>query len=189
MPIDQARQIIAGLPPFVTPVGLFVDADVETIRRTAMELGLSSVQLHGSEAPVQVKALAPLTVVKAIRVERGGFQQALSTWREAIAMHKMTNLTGLVLETAGTDAPGGTGITNDWETILMAQKAGAFEELPAIIVAGGLTPETVASVVRMIRPYAVDVSTGVEETRGRKSETKIREFVQAVRDADFAALP
>jgi phosphoribosylanthranilate isomerase len=182
--MDRAKQIIAHLPPFVTTVGLFVDADVQVVRQTAAELGLSHVQLHGTETPQQVKALAPLTVVKAIRVERGVFHQTLSTWQDAIAKHNITNLAGFVLETARTDAPGGTGVGNDWETIQTAQERGAFAEMPKVVIAGGLTPETVGNVVRRIRPYAVDVSSGVEESRGRKSEEKMRAFVQAVRDAD-----
>jgi phosphoribosylanthranilate isomerase len=182
--MDRAKQIIANLPPFVTPVGLFVDADVETVRQTAQQLGLAHIQLHGSEEPEQVAALAPLTVIKAVRVERGTFQQTLDTWRQAIAAHNITNLPGFVLETGGTAAPGGTGVANDWETVQMAQEVGAFDNMPKIIAAGGLTPETVGSIVRTIRPYAVDVSTGVEESRGRKSEEKVLAFVKAVRDAD-----
>jgi phosphoribosylanthranilate isomerase len=123
-------------------------------------------------------------VIKAVRVERGRFVQTLDTWREAIRSVPLTNLAGFVLETPNTAAPGGTGVPNDWETVVEAQRAGASEGLPALIAAGGLAPESVGAVVRAIRPYAVDVSSGVEETRGRKSEEKVRAFVQAVREVD-----
>jgi phosphoribosylanthranilate isomerase len=182
--IDRAREILGVLPPFVTPVGLFVGAAVETVRETARQLGLRHVQLHGDETPEQVKGLSPLIVVKAIRVERDRFAGLLEVWRAAVRSLNITNLAGFVLETAGTDRPGGTGIANDWEAVQEAQRAGAFNGLPAIIAAGGLTPESVGAVVRAIRPYAVDVSSGVEASKGYKSDEKVRAFIKAVRDAD-----
>jgi phosphoribosylanthranilate isomerase len=94
------------------------------------------------------------------------------------------NLAGFVLETAATQAPGGTGVPNDWGAVLAARRAGAFDGLPPVIAAGGLDAHSVGDVVGAIRPYAVDVSSGVEETRGCKSATKVRDFVQAVRLAD-----
>jgi len=184
--VEAAREILAALPPFVTPVGLFVDASVDLVLGTAGALGLRHVQLHGHEAPDQVKALQPLTVVKAIRVERDRFGRTLSDWREAIRSLGLSNLAGFVLETAGTGQPGGTGVANDWETVRAAQAAGGFDGLPAIIAAGGLTPETVAAVMREVRPYAVDVSSGVEETRGCKSASRVETFIRAVREADAA---
>ena len=96
----------------------------------------------------------------------------------------MRNLKGFVLETSGTGQPGGTGVANDWAAVALHQSRGAFERLPPIIAAGGLTPESVGRVVREVRPWAVDVSSGVEESRGVKSEAKIRAFVAAVRDAE-----
>ena len=182
--VDRAREILAVLPPFVTAVGLFVDASTESILAIARELGLRHVQLHGVEAPEQVRALAPLTVIKSVRVERERFAKTLDGWRAAMRGMPLTNLAGFVLETPNTAAPGGTGIPNDWETVVEALRAGAFEGLPALIAAGGLDPQSVPGVVRAVRPYAVDVSSGVEEMRGCKSEAKVRAFVHAVREAD-----
>jgi phosphoribosylanthranilate isomerase len=182
--VERAREILALLPPFVTPVGLFVDQSPESVLRTAREIGLRHVQLHGDESPDVIAAVAPLRVIKAIKVERGRFEETLNSWRAAIRNHKLANLAGFVLETAGTAKPGGTGVANDWETVAAAQRAGAFDGLPAIIAAGGLRPETVGNLVATVRPYAVDVSSGVEETLGKKSETKLRAFVEAVRNAD-----
>ena len=184
--VDTAREILGALPPFVTPVGLFVDAPVETVLGTARELGLRHVQLHGRETPEQVKALAPLIVVKAVCVERERFGETLRTWGRAIGSLGLTNLAGFVLETAGTGQPGGTGVANDWDAVRAAQAAGEFDGLPAVIAAGGLTPESVGAVVRDVRPYAVDVSSGVEESRGRKSAERVAAFVRAVREADGA---
>ena len=183
--VARAREILAALPPFVTPVGLFVDAPTETILHTADELGLRHIQLHGHETPDHVKALLPLTVIKAVRVERDLFAQTLDGWRKAIRETPLPNLAGFVLETPNTAAPGGTGVPNDWSTILAAQQAGAFANLPPIIAAGGLDPQSVGEIVRTVRPYAVDVSSGIEETRGVKSAARVRAFVDAVRAADL----
>jgi len=182
--LDRAREILAALPAFVTPVGLFVDAEARTIRDTANAIGLRHVQLNGNESPEHVAALAPLVVIKALRVERDKFGRTLGKWREGVESLRLTNLQGVVLETAGTGRAGGTGVANDWETVRRHIKSGDFAGLPPVIAAGGLTPETVAAVVRDIRPWAVDVSSGVEDAPGRKSADRIRSFVAAVRTAD-----
>ena len=185
--LDRAREILAALPPFVTPVGLFVDASLGTVLDTVRDLGLRHVQLHGHEPPKMVRGLRPLTVIKAVTVERERFADTLATWRQAIASLALKNLAGLVLETAGTGQAGGSGVANDWATVRAAQAAGAFDGLPPIIAAGGLTPESVGGIVREIRPYAVDVSSGVEEARCQKSAARMEAFVRAVRDADAPA--
>jgi phosphoribosylanthranilate isomerase len=180
---ERAREILAVLPPFVTPVGLFVNEPAEDVRNAARAIGLRHVQLNGDEPPKMVAAVAPLVVIKAIKVERDRFGETLNLWRTAIRDLKLTNLAGFVLETAGTGKPGGSGVANDWETVVAAQRSGAFEGLPAIIAAGGLRPETVGEVVRTVRPFAVDVSSGVEDSLREKSEAKVRAFVEAVREA------
>jgi len=182
--MDRARQILSVLPPFVTPVGLFVDAAAEHVREVAANLGLRHVQLHGQESPERVAALDPLVVIKAIRVERGAFADTIARWKAALRSRRLNNLSGLVLETAGTAQAGGTGIANDWATVRRHRAAGDFVGLPAIIAAGGLTPDTVAAVVRDVRPWAVDVSSGVEDAPGRKSVVRVRAFVAAGRSAD-----
>lgn len=182
--LDRAREILAALPPFVTAVGLFVDAPVDKVLSTARRLGLRHVQLHGHEPPEIVRALQPLTVIKAIPVERNRFRATLQAWRDAITSLALTNLAGLVLETAGAGQAGGTGVANDWDAVHSAREAGNFEGLPAVIAAGGLTPESVGGVARAVRPYAVDVSSSVEASRGVKSPERVAAFVAAVREAD-----
>ncbi len=184
--LDTARAILAALPPFVTPVGLFVDAASQHIREVCAALSLRHVQLHGHETPAQVKDLAPLRIIKAVRVSPDTFADELNGWREAIGVHHLSNLTGLVLETSGTKQAGGTGIPNDWTTIQRHLGGNQWRDLPPIIAAGGLTPETVEQVVRMIRPFAVDVSSGVESMPGHKSGEKIEAFIRAVGRADAA---
>lgn len=182
--VDVARQILDATPAFITAVGLFVDVSVDHVLETTGALGLRHVQLNGHETPEFIAALAPLAVVKAVRVERESFGETLAGWREAARVLRLTHLKGLVLETAGTGRAGGTGVANDWETVRRHRARGDFVGLPPIIAAGGLTPETVEAVVRDIRPWAVDVSSGVELERGRKSPERTRAFVDAVRRAD-----
>jgi phosphoribosylanthranilate isomerase len=181
--VDQAKQIIAALPPFVTPVGLFVDSPPDEMRDVTKHLNLRHVQLHGDEPPQVVEALPNLSIIKAIRVTKDGLDQTLAAWRAAIDELQLNHLAGLLMETAHTAAPGGTGIENDWATIAAAQKRGAFDGLPPLIAAGGLTPANVGEVVRQLRPWAVDVSSGVESSRGIKSMEKMTAFVAAVHRA------
>jgi phosphoribosylanthranilate isomerase len=178
--LERARDILATLPAFVTPVGVFVNVPAEQATQTATKLGLRHIQLNGNEPPDAVRALSRFAVIKAVRVEQDRFADTLATWRSAVTDLRLTNLKGLVLETPGTGKAGGTGVPNDWETVRQHQRAGSFGSLP-VIAAGGLTPETVGQIVRDIRPWAVDVSSGVEDAPGRKSAEKLRAFVEAVR--------
>jgi phosphoribosylanthranilate isomerase len=175
--VSTARQILSVLPPFVSAVGLFVNADAPTIRSTAADLHLSHVQLHGDESPQLVAQLRGLAVLKSIRADRRTLGAVLQTWREAIASLRLDNLHGLLLETPHTTLPGGTGVENDWSAIHDHQIAGHFDGLPPVIAAGGLTPDNVASVIRLLRPYAVDVSTGVESAVGQKSPQKMAAII------------
>jgi phosphoribosylanthranilate isomerase len=183
---ESAEKILAALPPFVTPVGLFVDSSAAEIRSVTAPLGLRHVQLHGSESPQTIADLRGLAVLKAIPVRPSTFSNDLAYWRQAIEQFALTNLRGLVLESPPSPGgeTGGTGIANDWQTIAAAQQSGAFAGLPPIIAAGGLTAQTVAEVIRKIHPWAVDVSSGVEPGRREKSKGKIAEFISAVRAAD-----
>ena len=180
VPHERARAILDAIPPFVTPVGIFVDADAEDVLHVARSLGLRHVQLNGHETPETVDRLRGLVVLKAVRVDPSTFGAELDRWRDAISRLKLNHLRGLVLETANTGQPGGSGVANDWATIARSKRDGNFDELPPVIVAGGLTPETVGDVVREIRPWAVDVSSGVEERLGEKSPRKVDDFIAAV---------
>lgn len=177
IPPGRAADILAKLPPFVTSVGLFVDCDAAHIREVAQPLALRHIQLHGAEAPRLVAELREFTILKALRVD-STLGDELNLWRRAIIDLKLSHLQGLVLETAGAD--GGSGKPNDWDAIRRHRQRGDFVGLPHLIIAGGLTPETVGAVVRDIRPWAVDVSSGVESSPGRKSPEKIEAFLRAV---------
>lgn len=178
VPMDRARAILAALPPFVTPVGLFVDRSPSEVRGIAGALGLRHIQLHGGENVDCVRELKEFIVLKAIRADRAKIAVELSSWRKAVGQG-LSNLRGLVLETPSAAGPGGTGEGNDWALIRELQQQGAFAGLPPIIAAGGLNAANVAQVIRDIRPWAVDVSSGVEEVKGIKSEAMIRDFIAA----------
>jgi phosphoribosylanthranilate isomerase len=177
---DTARSILRALPAFVTPVALFVDQQLDFIRRTADQLQLRHIQLHGHEEPDIVAALRDYTVLKSIKVSPSTLRAELDLWRESIPSLDLRNLQGFLLETPNTGVPGGSGVENDWNAIEAAQRDGAFANLPPIIVAGGLRPDNVADVVRRLNPYAVDVASGVEDAPGQKSAAKIQAFVDEV---------
>jgi phosphoribosylanthranilate isomerase len=182
--VDEAVEIVAALPPFVMPVGLFVDVTKEEIRRVLQLVPLAAVQLQGDEPPELIAELKPVRVIKALHLAPGDTPM-LDRWRNAISDFSLTNLIGLLLETASTGrARGGTGVANNFAALHSMQKAGNFSGLPPIIAAGGLTPATVGDVVRMMRPFAVDVSSGVESNHREKSAEQIDAFVCAVRAAD-----
>ena len=175
--VAQARQVIDSLPPWVDPVALFVDAGADRIGRIGAELGVRTVQLHGRETPADAAALAPLRVLKSIAVDAADVEAALAPWREAAA-----NVAGLLFDAVpqGEELPGGTGRCFDWAALAALDRAGA----PATIVAGGLTPENVGQAIAQIRPWGVDVSSGVESRRGVKDPDLIRAFIRAVQNTD-----
>ena len=182
--IERARQIMAALPAFVTPVGLFIDASLEQIRQITNPLRLRHIQLHGNEPIELIASLPDLCIIKVVRVSREKFGDRLQALRSAISKHSLQNFKGLLLETDDAKQAGGTGTANDWETIRAHQQAGGFDGLPPIIAAGGLRPETVGDVVRNLRPFAVDLSSGIESAIGIKSREKMAAFVAAVHAAD-----
>jgi phosphoribosylanthranilate isomerase len=179
---ERARQIMAALPAFVTPVGLFVDATLEQIRQITNALRLRHIQLHGNEPIELIAALPDLCIIKAIHVAPGTFGEQLKSLRNS----RLPNLKGLLLESANAKQAGGSGAVNDWSTIQAHQRTGEFDGLPPIIAAGGLRPETVGDVVRKLRPFAVDVSSGIESAIGINSAEKMAAFAEAVRAADSA---
>ncbi len=185
--IERAREITEQVGPFVTVLGVFVDAPASKVMEVAGELALTTVQLHGQEPVEQIAELRrqKLKVIKAIKVD-SSFEQQLEKWKGAMG-NVGDMISGLVLETGGTAQPGGTGVANDWERLGKLADRGAFKGLPPIIAAGGLNAKSVKDVVRKLRPWAVDVSSGVESSLGKKSPEMIAEFVAAVRAADSSA--
>lgn len=175
--IGEARAIAAVLPAFVTPVLLYFEPSADVVRRDLAELGRPAVvQFQGDVTLDTMAALEDVPLLKAVRVD-GDAAIRLQTLRDV----RPPNLLGLVLETPG--QVGGSGVSNDWAAIAALIGDGVFAGLPPLIAAGGLTPDNVADVIRRIRPYAVDVSSGVEASKRQKSHGKIRAFVANARAA------
>ena len=182
--VEQAAKIVAALPPFVEPVGLFVDEPVTEVLRVAHAANLRTVQLHGREGPAVVHQLAPLRVVKAIGFDPGHVLEKLQPWRGPAH-----NLAGLLYDAAipRDGLPGGTGEALPWPDLIHLRDRGELADLPPMVLAGGLTPENVAEAIAQVRPYAVDVSSGVEASRGAKDPDLMRRFCAAVHAADPGA--
>lgn len=163
---QKAAAIIAELPPFVQTVGLFVDAEPDRINWVADFCGLDLVQLHGDEDPDECAEIRR-RVIKAFRVKDASTLATLGRYQTA----------GYLLDAWSPDAHGGTGKTFDW-TLLR----GITQDCP-IILAGGLTPDNVGQALRLVKPYAVDVSSGVESSPGRKDPEKVKLFIRNAKDA------
>jgi phosphoribosylanthranilate isomerase len=163
---ERARGIIAELPPFVTAVGLFVNEQPQRIREIADFCAVDVLQLHGDEAPKDC-LLPPHRVVKALRVKDEGSLTSLGHYA----------VSALLLDAWVAGAYGGTGHVFNWELAARAAKR------HRIILAGGLTPENVAEAVRTVRPYGVDVSSGVEASPGRKDPKKVEAFIHNAKAA------
>ncbi|AKF45137.1 phosphoribosylanthranilate isomerase [Pseudomonas fragariae (ex Marin et al. 2024)] len=160
----QARAIIAALPPFITTVGLFVNASRCELNETLDAVALDMLQFHGDETPEECDGYHR-PYVKALRVKAGDdIAGVCRTYR---------NARGVLLDTYVEGVPGGTGETFDWALIP--------DDLDKpVILAGGLTSANVAQAIAQIRPYAVDVSGGVEKSKGIKDREKILAFMSAV---------
>lgn len=163
--IDQARHIVAALPPFVTSVGLFVNATRETIAEVLQAVPLDLLQFHGDECLADCEGHGR-PYIKALRVRPG----------ENIAAQcaRYPSAAGILLDTYVPGIPGGTGERFDWSQVP------AQPPCP-IVLAGGLTADNVAQAIAQVRPWAVDVSGGVEAQKGRKDADKVRAFLAAVR--------
>ncbi|HEU4408158.1 MAG TPA: phosphoribosylanthranilate isomerase [Polyangiaceae bacterium] len=159
----RARDIVEALPPFVTPVGLFVDEAPGAIEAAARAAGVRALQLHGREAPSDCRAL-PWPVLKALGVEG----------EASIARADEYEVSGLVLDAPG---GGGSGRAFDWSIVERRRPRAPF------FVAGGLTPDNVGEAVRRLAPYGVDVSSGVESAPGAKDPGKLERFFDALRQA------
>ncbi|MDE2998249.1 MAG: phosphoribosylanthranilate isomerase [Gemmatimonadota bacterium] len=164
---ERVSDIVSALPPFVTPVGVFVNAGREEILETARSTGIRAVQLHGDETPADCLGY-PFPVIRAFRVGDGFDPASLNDYP----------VDTFLLDTAKKGWYGGTGETFDWRFARAATAHGR------IILSGGMDPSNVAEAVRTVNPYAVDCGSGVEAAPGRKDRARIREFLEALRSAN-----
>ena len=163
-----AKQIIRSLPPFVLPVGVFVNQDLDSVRRLFDDCGLALAQLHGDESPDFCESLKR-PVLRALRLRGRSSFLALAEFKGRMGVR------GFVVDAFSDTVYGGTGHTTDWSL------AGEVAKAVPILLAGGLTPENVQEAIRQVQPYGVDVSSGVEQSPGRKDSAKMRAFIQSVR--------
>jgi phosphoribosylanthranilate isomerase len=164
---EAARNIIRELPPFVAKVGVFVNEREQTMLITAAQIGLDTLQLHGEEPPAPWLNCS-LKTIKAFRVRDADSLLAMRTY----------DTSAWLLDSFVVGEPGGTGAKFNWDLAVEAKKLGR-----PIILAGGLTPENVTDAVGKVQPYAVDVSSGVESSPGRKDHMKVRRFIAAAKGA------
>lgn len=165
--VEQVREIVAELPPLVTLVGLFVNEQPEEIERIVAACSLQLAQLHGDEPPELLQQLR-CPAFKALRVKDGA----------SVAGHAAYAGPALLLDAWSPERFGGTGESFDWQLA-----AGVALERP-LILAGGLTPLNVAEAVRRVRPYAVDVSSGVEASPGKKNPELVRAFIRSAKEVN-----
>lgn len=161
---DTARKISQCLPPFVSKIGVFVDEQSEEVRETAGYCGLDAVQLHGDESPAYLEALN-LPVIKAFRVKDHSILEQIRVY----------NLPHILLDTYVGDQSGGTGKSFDWD---IARQANA---LGRVILGGGLNGDNIENALITACPFAVDVSSGVEASPGKKDMRKLETFITKVR--------
>ena len=159
-----AAAIARELPADVAPIGVFVDAPVDDVRRIAAEVGLAAVQLHGDEPPTLCDGL-PYRVLKAVPVAGAATHDAAD---------RVPSRVTVLLDARDPIRKGGTGRTVDWSV------AAGVAARRRIFLAGGLRPENVGEALRVVRPYGIDVSSGVEAEPGRKDAGRLRGFFEEV---------
>jgi phosphoribosylanthranilate isomerase len=166
IPVSKAADICNALPPFVAKVGVFVDELEFEIEKALSECLLNALQFHGDEPPGFCQKFAAKSI-KAIRVRDESSLRAAAEY----------DVDALLLDTYTDAERGGTGKTFDWSLALKAKVTLA----PPIILSGGLTATNVQEAIRKVRPYAVDVSSGVEREPGKKDPEKLRRFIELVK--------
>ena len=165
--METARGIIEAIPPFVETVGVFVNAQISTIREHIYGCGLDLVQLQGDESPQFCRELMPRTI-KAVRIRDDSSLSQISDYQ--------FNVRALLLDTYVRGKAGGTGQTFDWHLAVKIKETG----IP-VILSGGLDPANIEEAMRLVRPFAVDVNSGVEERPGKKSHALMNELMAKIR--------
>jgi phosphoribosylanthranilate isomerase len=160
----RARGIIRALPPFVATVGVFVDSPLAEILSVVETCGLTAVQLHGTESTALCRRI-PVGVIKAFRVKGARLPVGLGS----------CDADAILLDAFRKEAPGGTGVSFPWQVALEARRYGR------IILAGGLNARNVTRAIAAARPYAVDVSSGVEQEPGKKDPVLLKQFLERVK--------
>jgi len=159
---DDAAEIARKLPPFITSIGVFVDEKTEEIEKIIASTGIDIIQLHGEETPDMCRFSR--RIIKAIRVKSLESLDSLVNYKDRVS--------AFVLDTFAPDIVGGTGLIFNWDIAEYAKQFGR------IILAGGLNPDNISEAVRRVRPYGVDVSSGIELKKGKKDHNKLKLFIE-----------
>ena len=170
---EKARDIIRNIPPFVKSVGVFVDEDSQVIKETVEQCGIDLIQLHGDESPEQCHEFMPRTI-KAIKMRDASVLQSVKSY--------YGHVRALLLDTYSMERAGGTGKSFDWNLAIEAKGT----TIP-IILAGGLGPSNIGNAVSSVRPYAVDVNSGIEESPGQKSPALMKELFEKMKNIKYQA--
>jgi len=166
------RTITGELPPFVDRVGVFRNEEIEVVEEIMHYCRLTLVQLHGSEPPEYCRRIS-CKVIKSFSIRPESKSEDLAAYADVIS--------GFLLDTYDKEMAGGTGRPFDWKLVAQVKPPGP------VLLAGGLTPENVGEAIQQVKPFAVDVNSGVEYQPGRKDSDKLKSFVHAVRKADEQA--
>ena len=166
--VEEAALIFNKIPPFINTVGLFVNADYDFVLNASNALNINLLQFHGDEDEAYCSSFGK-PYIKAIRIQE--------TTNLLDVSRQFHSASGLLIDAFDKDKFGGTGETFDWSLLQTAC------DLP-IILAGGLTPDNISDAIKQTHPYAVDVSSGVEESKGVKSHPLIKQFMKEVKCAD-----
>lgn len=165
--LDNAAAIIKKLPSFTTTIGVFVNEKPDQIEKTIDLTRIDIVQLHGNEPPEMCNVSRRL--IKAIRVKSLESLDPLNNYKDRVS--------AFLLDTFTPDILGGTGQIFNWDIAIYAKQFGR------IILAGGLKPDNIADAVRRVKPYGVDVSSGVESKKGKKDHKKMKLFIEKAKGA------
>ncbi|WP_437186471.1 phosphoribosylanthranilate isomerase [Planctomicrobium sp. SH668] len=169
---DVAKEIVRILPETICPVGLFVNHSLEQIRSIATTCGIRTIQLHGDETPDFVAELRDFQIIRACRVGEEG----LDTLQRELEEHQKrgTEIKSVLIDAKVEGSYGGTGHVAPWE--LLSQNW--CPDWPPMVLAGGLHPENVREAISTVRPFGVDVASGVEEFPGKQSPEAVRRFIE-----------
>lgn len=165
--IQVVKSIVNQLPPFVLPIGVFVNEEQTMVQNVMDVCGLALAQLHGEESPSYCESLG-YPVLKAIRLRDRSSFLSLAEYKGRAGVR------GFVLDAFSESEYGGTGKVADWDIAAEAAKAAP------VLLAGGLSPDNVLEAIHRVQPYGVDVSSGVEVSPGKKDPHKVQAFIQAV---------
>jgi phosphoribosylanthranilate isomerase len=171
---EKAREIICGIPPFVQTVGAFVNENPDVIREIIGSCGLDLIQLHGDETPEICAEFMP-QAIKAFRFREGSVLQSIRPYRGKIR--------AMLFDSYDEKIRGGTGKTCNWDLAVRGKDFG----IP-IILSGGLTPSNIEKAISSVKPFAVDVNSGVEKRPGKKDYLLMRELMEKIRKANHGGL-